>query len=84
MCVCVCFPSVFSQKICDSLKEGLPQIQQRLKSFGSMLPMATDSSSSIPESDMELGHIIIAEILESLPEGTYVCMYEYYDDVMIT
>ena len=67
---CLTSPSLpaFPPHICEEIKEGLPLIKKRLQSFGSTL--SGSSPDSIPD-DKELGHEVVADVLENSPQGEY-------------
>ena len=58
----------FPPHICEEIKEGLPLIKKRLQSFGSTL--SGSNPDSIPDY-MELGHEVVADMLENSPQGDY-------------
>ena len=61
-------PPAFPPDLSQVIEEGLPLIKKRLQSFGSSL--SESSPDSIPEQDnVELGHEVVADMLENFPEG---------------
>ncbi|CAI8006479.1 hypothetical protein GBAR_LOCUS4740 [Geodia barretti] len=64
----------FPPHICEEIKEGLPLIKKRLQSFGSTL--SGSSPDSIPD-DKELGHEVVADVLENSPQAQESLRYIY-------